>query len=89
MDGQFAIQEYIQQLIRTSSPSDRRCSAATAGKDPSDIATICKCPKGHDANVWILEHLRSAFPCDIVIAQPLASDLVLVFLAVAGSFCRS
>jgi len=43
LDGQFAIQEYIQQLIR---------------KDPSDIATICKCPKGHDSNVWILEHLR-------------------------------
>jgi len=43
MDGQFATQEYIQQLIRT---------------DPSDIATICTLPTGQDKSVWVMEHLR-------------------------------
>lgn len=46
MDGQFATQEYIQQLIRA---------------DPADVATICKLPAQHDKLVWTLEHLRCEF----------------------------
>ena len=43
MDSTFAVQQYIQQLIRA---------------DPSDITTILNTPEGTDEVVWQYEHLR-------------------------------
>ena len=41
--GLFAVQEYIQELIRD---------------DPSNIKKIIEAPKGVDINIWKYEHLR-------------------------------
>ena len=41
--GLFAVQEYIQELIRD---------------DPSNVKKIIEAPKGVDINVWKYEHLR-------------------------------
>mmetsp|Transcript_4175 Transcript_4175/g.4653 ORF Transcript_4175/g.4653 Transcript_4175/m.4653 type:complete len:140 (-) Transcript_4175:1005-1424(-) len=43
MQGPFAVQEYIQELIRC---------------DPSNIKKIIELPKEVDASVWQYEHLR-------------------------------
>lgn len=43
MDSTFAVQQYIQQLIRA---------------DPADINGILTSPEGTDEAVWQYEHLR-------------------------------
>jgi hypothetical protein len=43
MTGPFAVQEYLQELIRD---------------DPSQIAKICEVPPGVDECVWQYEHIR-------------------------------
>ena len=43
MTGEFSVQEYIQELIRS---------------DPANIVKICEPPKGADLAVWQYEHLR-------------------------------
>jgi acetoacetate decarboxylase len=43
MNGPFAAQEYLQELIRN---------------DPSNIAKICEPPKEVDESVWQYEHIR-------------------------------
>ena len=41
--GLFAVQEYIQELIRD---------------DPANVEKIIEAPQGVDINVWKYEHLR-------------------------------
>ena len=65
MRGAFAIQQYLQQLIRTygrrqtyKHAADLPASSTRAGDDPSDTKLICTPPSGQDLAVWKFEQLR-------------------------------
>jgi len=53
MNGPFAVQEYLQELI-----SKTQLISHLIGNDPSNIARICEVPKEVDESVWQYEHIR-------------------------------
>jgi hypothetical protein len=60
MNGPFAVQEYLQELISkaSSSPLSLTQNSNSIGNDPSSIKKICEPPKEVDESVWQYEHIR-------------------------------
>jgi hypothetical protein len=53
MNGPFAVQEYLQELISKFSQIFKY-----VGNNPSNIQKIVEPPKEVDENVWQYEHIR-------------------------------
>lgn len=54
MNGPFAAQEYLQELISKFLFSFK----IQIGNDPTNIVKICEPPKEVDESVWQYEHIR-------------------------------